>query len=100
MELTRDNLAVGEIAPSKYKFVYQPFDQDTPSAEGVFITDSDTVIEGNNIDSPMFSETTLNGIEFIKLKVWDVEGFLEISETEQGQEFIMELEKLLIEELS
>lgn len=74
-------------------------DELTPSAEGIIEVDSDTITEGNNLDSPMFSDTTLNGIEFVKIQIWDCEGFQDITETDLGQLFRNELEILILNEL-
>tara|TARA_R110000772_G_scaffold145504_1_gene255474 strand:- start:21717 stop:22019 length:303 start_codon:yes stop_codon:yes gene_type:complete len=99
MKLTRENLLLTQTRASRYRFSYEPMDELTPSAEGIIEVDSDTITEGNNLDSPMFSDTTLNGIEFVKIQIWDCEGFQDITETDLGQLFRNELEILILNEL-
>lgn len=100
MELSKDNLILTQIRASRYRFSYEPMDEATPSSEGIIEIDSDTVTEGNNIDSPIFTETTLNGIDFIKIQIWDCEGFQDITETDLGQLFQTQLTELILNELS
>lgn len=100
MTLSRENLILTEIKLNQYRFSYEPSDEVTPSAEGLIEVDKDVTISGDNIEDPMFSETKLNGIDFVKIQVWDNEGFQDITETELGIMFINELEILIELELS
>ena len=99
MELTRDCLLLTNTRGSIYRVSYEPFDEVTPSFEGLIEVDSDTKIEGDNIDSPMFSDTEVSTITFLKNTVWDSEGFQNITDTELGQLFMIRLEELILNEL-
>jgi hypothetical protein len=100
MKITKDNLILTQTRSSQYRFSYEPCDDVTPSAEGIIEIDSDSVTEYSDRGEAMFSYSTLNGIDFVKIKVWDCEGFQEITETDLGQLFIKELETLILNELN
>ena len=99
MNISRDNLIITEIKSNIYRVTYQPFDEITPSFEGLIEIDLDISIEGDGINEPQFRDTIINGIEYKKLIVWDNEGYQEITDTELGQEFIKELKELILNEL-
>ena len=99
MNLSRDNLVITETKSNTYRVSYEPFDEFTPSFDGLIEVDLDISIEGDGINEPQFRYTIINGIEYKKLIVWYNEGYHEITDTELGQEFIKELEELILNEL-
>lgn len=94
MNLSKENLILTEIRSNRYRVSYE-WDELNLSCEGLIDIDKDVTISGNNIDEPMFSDVTFNGIDWIKIQVWDSDGIEIITDTELGQEFIKELEFLI-----
>lgn len=93
--LTVANLALSETrVGNRFRFSYE--DENGPTAEGLVDIIWDQKSEGDGYNDPIYVTSTFD-IRIEKIKVWDSEGFSEITYTELGERFTEELEYLIRE---
>jgi hypothetical protein len=93
--LIKDNLTLLETkVGNRFRFSYE--DYFGPSAEGLIDIFWDHKTEGDGYNDPIYTSSEVQ-IRFEKIKIWDVEGFTEITHTELGERFTEELKELIKE---
>ena len=89
------NLTINETSVgSRFRFRYE--DEFGPSSEGLIDIFWDHKTEGDGYNDPIYTNLEAE-IRFEKIKIWDVEGYTEITHTELGERFTEELEELIRE---